>query len=154
MKKLLLILLCLPFIGFGQQTYVPDDNFEQEYYEAEFVKEGELSLFGKIKDTFISGGVGGMSILSFILLLTLASIIFLKNKYITILVGFMALLVGISFSMLGLYGAYDAIEVAGDISPSLVAGGAKVALITTFYGLIIFTLSVILTVISLIFKKR
>jgi len=29
MKKLLLILLCLPFIGFGQQTYVPDDNFEQ-----------------------------------------------------------------------------------------------------------------------------
>ena len=29
MKKLLLILLCLPMIGFGQQTYVPDTNFEQ-----------------------------------------------------------------------------------------------------------------------------
>ncbi len=29
MKKLLLILLCLPIIGFGQQTYVPDDTFEQ-----------------------------------------------------------------------------------------------------------------------------
>ena len=29
MKKLLLILICLPFIGFGQQTYVPDDDFEQ-----------------------------------------------------------------------------------------------------------------------------
>ena len=29
MKKLLLVLLALPFIGFGQQTYVPDDNFEQ-----------------------------------------------------------------------------------------------------------------------------
>ena len=29
MKKLLLILLCLPMIGFGQQTYVPDNNFEQ-----------------------------------------------------------------------------------------------------------------------------
>ena len=30
MKKLLLILLCLPMIGFGQQpmTYVPDNNFE------------------------------------------------------------------------------------------------------------------------------
>ena len=31
MKKLLLILLCLPIIGFGQfnfKTYVPDDNFE------------------------------------------------------------------------------------------------------------------------------
>jgi Leucine-rich repeat (LRR) protein len=30
MKKLLLILLYLPIIGIGQQTYVPDDNFEQE----------------------------------------------------------------------------------------------------------------------------
>ena len=30
MKKRLLILFCLPLIGFGQQTYVPDNNFEQE----------------------------------------------------------------------------------------------------------------------------
>ena len=29
MKKGLLILIALPMIGFGQQTYVPDDNFEQ-----------------------------------------------------------------------------------------------------------------------------
>ena len=29
MKKLLLILLCLPFIGFGQLTMIPDANFEQ-----------------------------------------------------------------------------------------------------------------------------
>ena len=29
MKKLLLILLCLPLIGLSQKTYVPDDNFEQ-----------------------------------------------------------------------------------------------------------------------------
>jgi len=29
MKKLLLILIALPMIGFGQFTYVPDDNFEQ-----------------------------------------------------------------------------------------------------------------------------
>ena len=30
MKKLLLVLLCLPLLTFAQQTYVPDDNFE--YY--------------------------------------------------------------------------------------------------------------------------
>ena len=35
MKKLLLILLCLPMIGLGQQTYVPDDVFE-EYIELNF----------------------------------------------------------------------------------------------------------------------
>ncbi|MCL1821792.1 MAG: MotA/TolQ/ExbB proton channel family protein, partial [Prolixibacteraceae bacterium] len=33
--------------------------------------------------------------------------------------------------------AFDAIEIAGDISPSLVAGGIKVALITTVGGLIV-----------------
>ena len=33
--------------------------------------------------------------------------------------------------------AFDAIEAAGDISPSLVAGGIKVALLTTVFGLIV-----------------
>jgi biopolymer transport protein ExbB len=33
--------------------------------------------------------------------------------------------------------AFDAIEAAGDISPGLVAGGIKVALITTIAGLIV-----------------
>ena len=39
MKKLILILLCLPLIGFGQQTYVPDDNFEA-YLEANGMGNG------------------------------------------------------------------------------------------------------------------
>ena len=39
MKKLLLILLCLPLIGFGQQTYVSDDNFEA-YLEANSMGNG------------------------------------------------------------------------------------------------------------------
>ena len=38
MKKLLLILLCLPMIGFGQ-TFVPDDNFES-YLEANGMGNG------------------------------------------------------------------------------------------------------------------
>jgi len=41
MKKLLLILLCLPMIGFGQ-TYVPDDNFEA-YLEANGMGNGILN---------------------------------------------------------------------------------------------------------------
>ncbi len=36
----------------------------------------------------------------------------------------------------GMVEAFDAIEIAGDISPSLVAGGIKVALLTTVFGLI------------------
>ena len=39
MKKLLLLLLCVPMIGVGQQTYVPDDNFES-YLEANGMGDG------------------------------------------------------------------------------------------------------------------
>ena len=39
MKKLLLLLLCVPLIGVGQQTYVPDDNFE-DYLEANGMGNG------------------------------------------------------------------------------------------------------------------
>jgi biopolymer transport protein ExbB len=39
-------------------------------------------------------------------------------------------------TVVGMVGAFDAIEAAGDISPSLVAGGIKVALLTTVAGLI------------------
>lgn len=37
----------------------------------------------------------------------------------------------------GMVEAFDAIEAAGDISPSLVAGGIKVALLTTVFGLLV-----------------
>ncbi len=40
-------------------------------------------------------------------------------------------------TVVGMVAAFDAIEQAGDISPSLVAGGIKVALLTTVFGLIV-----------------
>ena len=39
-------------------------------------------------------------------------------------------------TVVGMVEAFDAIEVAGDISPTVVAGGMKVALLTTIFGLI------------------
>jgi len=39
-------------------------------------------------------------------------------------------------TVVGMVAAFDAIEKAGDISPSLVANGIKVALLTTVFGLI------------------
>lgn len=39
-------------------------------------------------------------------------------------------------TVIGMVEAFDAIEAAGDISPSLVAGGIKIALLTTVFGLI------------------
>ena len=40
-------------------------------------------------------------------------------------------------TVIGMVQAFDDIEVAGDISPTVVAGGMKVALLTTIFGLIV-----------------
>jgi biopolymer transport protein ExbB len=49
----------------------------------------------------------------------------------------LAPMLGFLGTVIGMIGAFDAIQVAGDISPSLVAGGIKVALITTVGGLVV-----------------
>jgi biopolymer transport protein ExbB len=48
----------------------------------------------------------------------------------------LAPMLGFMGTVIGMIGAFDSIQAAGDISPSLVAGGIKVALITTVSGLI------------------
>jgi biopolymer transport protein ExbB len=49
----------------------------------------------------------------------------------------LAPMLGFMGTVIGMIGAFDAIQEAGDISPGLVAGGIKVALITTVSGLIV-----------------
>lgn len=46
-------------------------------------------------------------------------------------------MLGFLGTVIGMIQAFDAIEVAGDISPTLVAAGIKVALITTVFGLLV-----------------
>lgn len=45
-------------------------------------------------------------------------------------------MLGFMGTVVGMINAFDAIQAAGDISPTLVAGGIKVALLTTLMGLI------------------
>lgn len=49
----------------------------------------------------------------------------------------LAPMLGFMGTVIGMVGAFDAIEKAGDISPTVVAGGIKVALLTTVFGLIV-----------------
>ncbi len=49
----------------------------------------------------------------------------------------LAPMLGFMGTVIGMIEAFDAIEAAGDISPSLVAGGIKIALLTTVFGLIV-----------------
>ncbi|NNE29039.1 MAG: hypothetical protein HKN16_05360 [Saprospiraceae bacterium] len=55
--------------------------------------------------------------------------------------GIFAAVFGIFGQCLGLFQAFMAIEAAGDISPAMIAGGLKVSMITTLYGLFIFLIS-------------
>ncbi|MFH2096537.1 MAG: MotA/TolQ/ExbB proton channel family protein [Bacteroidota bacterium] len=49
----------------------------------------------------------------------------------------LAPMLGFMGTVIGMIQAFDSIEIAGDVSPQLVAGGIKVALITTVSGLIV-----------------
>lgn len=49
----------------------------------------------------------------------------------------LAPMLGFMGTVIGMIGAFDNIQAVGDISPAVVAGGIKVALITTVFGLIV-----------------
>jgi biopolymer transport protein ExbB len=49
----------------------------------------------------------------------------------------LAPMLGFMGTVIGMIGAFDKIEAAGDISPAIVAGGIKVALLTTVFGLVV-----------------
>ena len=49
----------------------------------------------------------------------------------------LAPMLGFMGTVIGMVNAFDAIEQAGDINPGVVAGGIKVALLTTLFGLIV-----------------
>ena len=63
----------------------------------------------------------------------------LLEKNISWLSLFIALapMLGFMGTVIGMIGAFDSIAVANDISPAVVAGGIKVALLTTVFGLVV-----------------
>lgn len=62
-------------------------------------------------------------------------------------IGSFALIFGILGQLIGLYQAFGAIEQMGGVSSSMLMSGLKVSMITTFYGIIIFMISLILWII-------
>ena len=58
-------------------------------------------------------------------------------------VGLLALVTGVLGQLIGLFDAFQVIEKIGEVSPALLAGGLKVSMITTLYGLIIYLISIL-----------
>ncbi|NVK85093.1 MAG: MotA/TolQ/ExbB proton channel family protein [Cytophagia bacterium] len=59
-------------------------------------------------------------------------------------VGLFALIIGLLASAIDLMGAFQAIEMAGDVSPSVLAEGLKITFISSVYGLMIYALSLLI----------
>jgi hypothetical protein len=91
-------------------------------------------------DLFYQGGPLFMSILSFLLLGVLWTA--WKGGPLKEL-GLLALAIGILGQLIGIYDAFSVFETT-EISSALLAGGLKVSLTTTLYGLLIYILSLVL----------
>jgi biopolymer transport protein ExbB/TolQ len=57
--------------------------------------------------------------------------------------GLFTMITGILGQLIGLMMAFNAIEQAADISPAIIAGGLKVSMITTLYGIMIYLFSIL-----------
>jgi biopolymer transport protein ExbB/TolQ len=57
-------------------------------------------------------------------------------------IGLFTMITGILGQLIGLLSAFKAIEEVGDISPAMLAGGLKVSMITTLYGVLIYLFSI------------
>ncbi len=78
-----------------------------------------------------------------------------REKTITLVssISLFALVWGFLGQMIGLITAFDAIEAAGDISPSMLAGGLKIAILSPLFGMVVFLIARIGIIILNILKK-
>ena len=99
-----------------------------------------------IIELFYQGGVLFMSIITILLIGTIVS--YFKYPKKVKLLGNISLAVGVLGSFIGLASAFIFIQQVGDVSPSVLAGGLKVAFISTMYGLVIYIFSLGLELIK------
>ena len=64
-----------------------------------------------------------------------------------------ALVWGFLGQMIGLIGAFDAIEIQGDVAPAVLAGGIKIAILSPLFGMVVFLIAR-LGIIVLAFIKK
>ncbi|UMB53732.1 MotA/TolQ/ExbB proton channel family protein [Lutibacter sp. A64] len=78
-----------------------------------------------------------------------------RDKTITLVssLSLFVLVWGFLGQMIGLIGAFDAIQAVGDISPAVLAGGLKIAILSPLFGMIVFLIARIGIIILKLLKK-
>lgn len=69
-------------------------------------------------------------------------------------IGLLALVLGVFGQLIGLYQAFDAIQEMGSVAPAMLAGGLKVSMISTLYGLLIYITSLLIWFVLKTLKKQ
>ena len=96
-------------------------------------------------DYFMMGGPLFMGILTLIFLLMIYPAV---RKSGVKELGLLALAVGFLGQLIGLFGAFEGIEQMGGVSQAMLAGGLKVSSITSIYGLLIYTVSLLIQIVK------
>ena len=125
-----------------------------------------MSFASLLKGNFIDGGPFSMT-LHYIMwfLVILYTVRFLRNYYsknkdlkklnkfnsTIIFIGGFGFLLSLFYRTMGIYGALASIEVAQDISPTILAGGLRVSLIAPLYSFFLFLTS---SLIWFIFRNK
>ncbi|HAD97290.1 MAG TPA: hypothetical protein DCG19_07775 [Cryomorphaceae bacterium] len=114
-------------------------------------------------ELFYEGGTLFMSTLTLELMLLVAVFVYFisrkdvpaaKGVFIVRQLGLLAFISGVLGQAIGLYGALQGIEMMGNgISPEILAGGLKVSMICNIYGIIIFGIAIILSLIIKVMDK-
>jgi sorbitol-specific phosphotransferase system component IIC len=124
-----------------------------------------------MKDLFSMGGPLFMGILTTLLVIMLAIAVYFFVRIISgkatdqsnfshrltyvKSVGLFTMITGILGQLIGLLEAFKAIERVGDISPAMLAGGLKVSMITTLYGILIYLFSILIWfLLDLLHQKK
>ena len=105
-----------------------------------------LNIMSLIPRLFVEGGALGMSIVTLLFIAMLFAAWKAPNWVKEL--GLAAMVMGILWTLLGLYQASDAIIMAGDISPTVMAGGLKVTCISHLYGVGIYLVSLVIRCIQ------
>ena len=99
-----------------------------------------------ISNFFIEGGAAGMIAIT-VLLICLLSAAWKAPRWVKE-IGIGALVVAIFWTLSGLYQAFGMIQILGDVSPNIIFGGFRVAMISTLYGLIVYFISLVIRIIQ------
>ena len=124
----------------GEETYYVVDSLGVSHPET--IERASVSL----PQLFVEGGLVWMIGIS-IFLIALFIAAWKAPRWVKE-IGIGALVFAIYGTLMGILQVLDALQLFGDISPAVLCGGLKVTLIPTFYGLIVYFISLIIRVIQ------